>query len=88
MFDRNIFTAYTPSASVAGKTLKVDVSGVSGVTLLLASADGLRVYTEDGDGSRSEITELSGYTRIDTEAVRYIYLEFAGSPAVAELITD
>lgn len=88
MFDRNIFSAYTPSASVAGKTLKVDVSGVSGVTLLLASADGLRVYTEDGDGSRSEITELSGYTRIDTEAVRYIYLEFAGSPAVAELITE
>lgn len=88
MFDRNIFTAYTPSASVAGKTLKVDVSGVSGVTLLLASADGLRVYTEDGDGGRSEITELPGYTRIDTEAVRYIYLEFAGSPAVAELITE
>ena len=88
MFDRNIFTAYTPSASVAGKTLKVDVSDVSGVTLLLASADGLRVYTEDGDGGRSEITELPGYTRIETEAVRYIYLEFAGSPAVAELISE
>ncbi len=95
LFDHSIFTAFSPSVSaVKGKTLKIDAK--YNVTLYLLDTKGVRVQTENKDGSVTDtelpdtdgcaVVDLSG---IDRDKAAYILVTFGSTKAsIAEITLE
>ncbi|MBQ9468645.1 MAG: hypothetical protein IJU52_06535 [Clostridia bacterium] len=85
--DLSLFTSFSHSGKgLAGKTLKIDVSGSASAELYLTRLSGISVFTENADKERAAVL-LAPCAVIDLTNAVTLCIEFTGEKVgIAEIV--